>query len=134
MLLSFATIGKRSSVLAVLGFCTTLFRGTCYGTSAALGKTGAAIGTQVFKLIQLNLGKRWIFIIAAICDITGILVTYFFVPNITGEDLSKNDERFRAYFVHHGWDGEIGEGELKAPANNLNASISESNDITEKAR
>ena len=79
----------------------TPVRGTCYGISAALGKTGAAVGTQAFTPIQNNLGKkyvqwhytreptneetRWTFIIAAICGVTGILVTYFFVPDMTGE-------------------------------------------------
>ena len=33
-------------------------RGTCYGLSAALGKTGAAVGTQAFTPIQNNLGKK----------------------------------------------------------------------------
>lgn len=33
-------------------------RGTCYGLSAAVGKTGAAIGTQAFTPIQNNLGKK----------------------------------------------------------------------------
>lgn len=28
--------------------------------------------------------NRWTFIIAAICGVTGILVTYFFVPDMTG--------------------------------------------------
>ena len=32
--------------------------GTCYGLSAAVGKAGAAIGTQAFTPIQNNLGKR----------------------------------------------------------------------------
>ena len=36
----------------------TPVRGTCYGLSAAIGKTGAAIGTQAFTPIQNNLGKR----------------------------------------------------------------------------
>lgn len=36
-------------------------RGTCYGISAALGKTGAAVGTQVFTPIEDNLGKRYVF-------------------------------------------------------------------------
>jgi MFS family permease len=45
----------------------TAVRGTCYGISAAIGKTGAAVGTEAFTPIQNNLGKRWTFIIAAIC-------------------------------------------------------------------
>jgi hypothetical protein len=35
-----------------------LHRGTCYGLSAAVGKAGAAIGTQAFTPIQLHLGKK----------------------------------------------------------------------------
>lgn len=35
-----------------------IIRGTCYGISAAIGKTGAAVGTQAFTPIQNNLGKK----------------------------------------------------------------------------
>ncbi|KAH8165401.1 hypothetical protein CIB48_g2858 [Xylaria polymorpha] len=95
----------------------TAVRGTCYGISAAVGKTGAAVGTEVFTRIQENLGKRWTFIISAIAGLSGILVTWFFVPNITGEDLQKSDEKFREYLVANGWDGAMGEDDLLAPAN-----------------
>lgn len=94
----------------------TAVRGTCYGISAALGKTGAAVGTEVFTPIQNNLGKKWTFIIAAICGVVGVLVTFFFIPNLTGGDLAIEDEKFRAYLVAHGWDGEMGEEDLKALA------------------
>ena len=94
----------------------TAVRGTCYGISAALGKTGAAVGTEVFTPIQTNLGKKWTFIIAAICGVAGILVTWIFVKNLTGDDLATEDEKFRAYLVAHGWDGEMGEEDLKALA------------------
>lgn len=86
----------------------TSVRGTFYGLSAALGKTGAAVGTQAFTPIQNDLGKRWTFIIAAICGVVGVLVTYFFVPNLTGEDLALEDERFKAYLLERGWEGEMG--------------------------
>ena len=95
----------------------TAVRGTCYGISAALGKTGAAVGTEVFTPIQTNLGKKWTFIIAAICGIVGVLVTFFFIPNLTGDDLAVEDEKFRTYLVGHGWDGEMGEEDLQALAN-----------------
>jgi hypothetical protein len=36
----------------------TPIRGTCYGLSAAIGKAGAAVGTQAFTPIQTNLGKK----------------------------------------------------------------------------
>lgn len=99
----------------------TSIRGTCYGISAAVGKTGAAIGTQAFTPIQNHLGKRWTFIIAAICGVVGVLVTYFFVEDLTGEDLSERDKRFRAYLVEHGWDGEMGEDDLRASAGDAKA-------------
>lgn len=94
----------------------TSVRGTCYGLSAAIGKAGAAVGTQVFTQIQNNLGKRWTFIIAAICGVAGILVTYFFVEDLSSEDLSIRDENFRKYLVANGWDGEMGEADLKGLA------------------
>ncbi|KAI4143402.1 MAG: hypothetical protein LQ340_007020, partial [Diploschistes diacapsis] len=80
----------------------TAVRGTCYGFSAAIGKTGAAIGTEVFTPIQNSLGKNWTFIIAAICGVVGVLVTFFFVRNLTGADLAEEDERFRAYLLSQG--------------------------------
>lgn len=43
-------------------------------------------------------------------------MTYFFVPDLQGEDLALEDERFRAYLVSKGWDGEMGEEDLKALA------------------
>lgn len=95
----------------------TAVRGTAYGISAAIGKTGAAVGTEAFTPIQNNLGKRWTFIVAAICGVVGILVTYFFIPNITGEDLAVEDEKFRLYLVSHGWEGVMGEEDLTAFAN-----------------
>jgi MFS family permease len=94
----------------------TSVRGTCYGVSAAMGKAGAAIGTQAFTPIELNLGKKWTFIIAAIAGVAGILVTYFFIEDLNGEDLALRDERFRAYLVASGWVGEMGEMDLKADA------------------
>ncbi|KAH9985399.1 MFS Git1p-related glycerophosphoinositol permease [Russula compacta] len=87
----------------------TPIRGTCYGLSAAVGKAGAAIGTQVFTPIQNHLGKRWTFIIAAICGVTGILVTYFFVPDMTGVDLAEEDARFMEFLESNGWEGVVGE-------------------------
>ena len=94
----------------------TAVRGTCYGISAALGKTGAAVGTQVFLPIQNDLGQKWTFIIAAIVGVCGMLVTFFFVPNLTGDDLAIEDEKFRAYLVQHGWHGTMGDADLKAVA------------------
>ncbi|KAH9061011.1 MFS general substrate transporter [Lactarius vividus] len=89
----------------------TPIRGTCYGLSAAVGKAGAAVGTQAFTPIQNHLGKKWTFIIAAICGVTGILVTYFFVPDMTGVDLAEEDAHFMEYLKLNGWEGVVGEDE-----------------------
>lgn len=36
----------------------TALRGTAYGISAAVGKVGAVVGTEVFKPVQDHLGKK----------------------------------------------------------------------------
>jgi hypothetical protein len=54
---------------------------------------------------------RWTFIIAAICGVSGILVTYFFVPDMTGVDLAEEDARFMEYLESNGWEGAVGEDE-----------------------
>lgn len=110
--------GNMLGLLSSESYATSV-RGTCYGISAAMGKAGAAIGTEAFTPIEDNLGKKWTFIIAAICGLAGILVTWAFVPNITGEDLGKRDEKFRAYLVEHGWDGVMGEGDLQGLAEDV---------------
>ena len=117
IMLSFGNFGPGNllGIISTESYATAV-RGTCYGLSAALGKTGAAVGTQVFQPIENNLGDRWTFIIAAICGVVGILVTYFFVPNLTGDDLAIEDERFRAYLVRNGWHGTMGEEDLKDQA------------------
>ncbi|KAH9030128.1 MFS Git1p-like glycerophosphoinositol permease [Lactarius pseudohatsudake] len=85
--------------------------GTYYGISAAIGKAGAAIGVQAFAPIQTHLGTKWSFIIAAIGSFAGILVTYFFVPDMTGVDLADEDARFMEYLEINGWEGVVGEDE-----------------------
>jgi MFS family permease len=89
----------------------TPIRGTCYGISAAIGKAGAAIGVQAFAPIQKHLGAKWSFIIAALGSAAGVLVTYFFVPDMTGVDLADVDARFMEYLKRNGWEGVVGEDE-----------------------
>jgi hypothetical protein len=45
-----------------------------------------------------------------------VIVTYVFIPNLKGEDLAEEDEKFRAYLVSKGWVGEMGEEDLVALA------------------
>ncbi|KAH8982415.1 hypothetical protein EDB92DRAFT_124555 [Lactarius akahatsu] len=41
----------------------------------------------------------------------GILVTYFFVPDMTEVDLADEDARFMGYLEINGWEGVVGEDE-----------------------
>ncbi|KAK4688572.1 hypothetical protein P7C73_g1544, partial [Tremellales sp. Uapishka_1] len=89
----------------------TSIRGTCYGFSAAVGKAGAAIGTQSFTPIQLHLGKKYTFIIAACCGALGVLLAYFLVEDKGRDRLEKEDEEWRQYLVEHGYaDLQMGDG------------------------
>lgn len=54
---------------------------------------------------------RWTFIVAAICGIGGIIVTYFFVSDMTGVDLAEEDAAFMRYLSESGWEGKVGEGD-----------------------
>jgi len=87
---------------------STPVRGTFYGISAAIGKCGAVAGTQSFTAIQNNVGKNWTFIIAAICGVVGILVVFLCIPDVRGEDLAEEDDRFREFLLAHGWTGKMG--------------------------
>ncbi|KAJ7766893.1 MFS general substrate transporter [Mycena metata] len=89
----------------------TAVRGTCYGFSAAVGKTGAVLGTQAFTPIRNNLGPRWTFIVAAICGLAGMLVTVLFIRNDLGGDLAEEDAKFAAFLEANGWSGEMGASE-----------------------
>ncbi|OAA59445.1 Major facilitator superfamily transporter [Cordyceps fumosorosea ARSEF 2679] len=133
LMLSFGNFGPGDmlGLISSESYATSV-RGTCYGISAAVGKAGAAIGTEAFKPIQENLGKKWTFIIAAICGVAGILVTYFFVPKLTGEDLCKQDEKFRAYLLANGWNGEMGEEDLAALAEDVDVDIRSEDGVQEK--
>ena len=39
----------------------------------------------------------------------GILVTWFFVPDMTGRDLADVDADFMRYLEANGWQGDVGE-------------------------
>lgn len=55
----------------------TAIRGVCYAISAAFGKAGAAVGTEVFTPIEENLGQRWTFFFAAIFGAMGMIVYWY---------------------------------------------------------
>jgi hypothetical protein len=62
----------------------------------------------------------WTFIIAAICGVTGVLVTWIFVPDMTGKDLADEDVSFMEYLKAEGWEGEVGEHDQKGLEADIN--------------
>ncbi|CAH2352635.1 glycerophosphoinositol transporter 1 [[Candida] railenensis] len=99
--------GDMMGITPLESFATPI-RGTCYGISAAIGKVGAVVGTKCFTPIQKNLGKRWTFIIAAICGLLGVLIAFFFIPHLKDEDLLEEDIKFKNYLIANGWEGDFG--------------------------
>ncbi|CUS23485.1 LAQU0S10e01464g1_1 [Lachancea quebecensis] len=86
----------------------TAVRGTCYGLSAAIGKVGAVVGTECFTPIKDHLGIRWVFIIAALCGVAGIIATWVLIPHLLESDLMEQDIDFHNFLVKHGWSGTMG--------------------------
>lgn len=86
----------------------TPLRGHMLGFSAAWGKAGAAIGTQVFTPIQNAFhdefkGQQVVFLIGSAVSIVGALATWFLIPDMDLE-LGSEDEKWKAYLKEHGID------------------------------
>ena len=91
----------------------TPLRGHFLGFAAAVGKAGAAIGTQVFTPIQNSFdtdqkGIQAVFLIGAAFAATGGLISWFLIPD-KERDLEDEDAKFRAYLAQHGYHGVFGE-------------------------
>lgn len=87
----------------------TAIRGTLYGISAAIGKAGAAIGTQVFTPIQVHAGKRYTFFLSGGVSFLGALIVWWGCPDYSNRDLSFLDDEFNDYLKEQGWKGNVGE-------------------------
>lgn len=90
----------------------TAIRGTMYGLSAALGKAGAAIGTQVFKPILASLtettgdslrAQGYLFIIGSCIGLLGCALTLLFIPN-NSKSSKELDDEFRQMLQDNGYD------------------------------
>lgn len=101
----------------------TPLRGHFLGLAAAVGKAGAAIGTQVFTPIQNSFdsaenGVRGVFLIGAAFAAVGAIVAWFLIPDMS-RDLENEDIKFREYLRQNGFEyeeeefGESLEKELK---------------------
>ncbi|QFZ25421.1 putative glycerophosphoinositol permease [Clavispora lusitaniae] len=113
----------------------TPVRGTFYGFSAAIGKVGAVVGTKSFTPIQNNIGKKWTFIIAAICGLLGVATALLCIPQLTDDDLMKEDINFKNYLVQHGWTGHFGfEEELDSVNTNSDEDVEKENIVAEPSK
>lgn len=91
----------------------TPLRGHFLGFAAAVGKAGAAIGTQVFTPIQDSFaseqkGQQGVFLIGSAFAIVGGLIAWFLIPD-RERDLENEDQKFRDYLAEHGYGNEFGE-------------------------
>lgn len=104
----------------------TPVRGHFLGFAAAVGKAGAAIGTQVFIPIQnsfgdANKGVQGVFLIGAAFAMTGAIISWFLIPD-KERDLENEDALFREYLAQHGYAGVFGDVDKN---NATNASLTE---------
>jgi MFS family permease len=91
----------------------TPVRGHFLGLATAVGKAGAAIGTQVFTPIQDSFpsdfaGVQGVFLIGAAFAAVGGILSWTLIPD-KGRDLESEDTKFRMYLLEHGFDTEFGE-------------------------
>ena len=99
--------GVATFLCAAESFPTPL-RGHYMGFAAAVGKAGAAIGTQVFTPIQDSFsntekGQQGVFLIGSAFAIVGGLISWFLIPD-KERDLESEDVRFRRYLEEKGFD------------------------------
>ncbi|KAF2674308.1 MFS general substrate transporter [Microthyrium microscopicum] len=104
--------GVATFVCGAESFPTPL-RGHFLGFAAAVGKAGAAIGTQVFTPIQDSFddpqkGVQGVFLIGAAFALTGCIISWFMIPD-KERDLEDEDVKFRLYLEQHGYTGTFGE-------------------------
>ena len=99
--------GVATFLCAAESFPTPL-RGHYMGLAAAVGKAGAAIGTQVFTPIQdsfdsVEKGQQGVFLIGSAFAVVGGLIAWFLIPD-KERDLESEDARFRLYLEEKGYD------------------------------
>ena len=99
--------GVATFLCAAESFPTPL-RGHFLGFAAAVGKAGAAIGTQVFTPIQNSFateqkGQQGVFLIGSAFAIVGGIISWVCIPD-KERDLESEDERFRQYLREMGED------------------------------
>ncbi|KAF9264970.1 MFS general substrate transporter [Marasmius fiardii PR-910] len=86
----------------------TPIRGHMMGLSAAIGKAGAALGTEVFPIILSRYptvikGHQAIFVIGSSICVVGATLVWFLIPDMESQ-LESEDSKFKRYLEENGWD------------------------------
>ncbi|RFU31842.1 hypothetical protein B7463_g4509, partial [Scytalidium lignicola] len=99
--------GVSTFLCAAESFPTPL-RGHYLGFAAAVGKAGAAIGTEEFTPIQnsfssVEKGQQGVFLIGSAFTIVGGLISWVLIPDMSKE-LETEDAKFKKYLEENGYD------------------------------
>ncbi|KAF5985509.1 glycerophosphoinositol transporter [Fusarium bulbicola] len=86
----------------------TPLRGHFLGFAAAIGKVGAAVGTQALSKALVSFddklkGQQVVFLIGSAISVVGVLCVWFLIPNHP-KTLEEEDVRFKAYLEENGYD------------------------------
>ncbi|KAL0569407.1 hypothetical protein V5O48_012561 [Marasmius crinis-equi] len=86
----------------------TPIRGHFLGFSAAVGKAGAAIGTEVFPIIMNQYpttvkGQQAIFLVGSAICVVGAALVWFLIPDMDSS-LESEDAKFKKYLEENRWD------------------------------
>ncbi|KAM0750591.1 MFS general substrate transporter [Meredithblackwellia eburnea MCA 4105] len=103
--------GNNLGVLAAKATGPTAVRGIFYSIAAAVGKLFAFIATYVYTDIINDLGGAGttkgdtgpVYIGSAL-SLFAAIVTFFLIPNIDADFMSREDELFREYLIANGFD------------------------------
>eukprot|EP00871_Galdieria_phlegrea_P003635 jgi/Galph1/4272/GphlegSOOS_G2879.1 len=112
LFLFFVQFGSNTTTfLLAAELYSTPVRTTCAGLSAAVGKAGAAIGTQFLGPIehafQGNNGVRAVFMIAGGLSFVGAIITWICIPEPKTKTLEDEDFAFAEYCIRHGVDAKL---------------------------
>ena len=100
------------------------------GFAAAVGKAGAAIGTQVFTPIQDSLGsgqkgQQCVFLIGSAFAIVGGIIAWVLIPDME-RDLEGEDARFRRYLEENSFNTSgLGGGSMNEQAKSTTFKLDE---------
>jgi len=103
--------GNNLGVLAAKATGPSAVRGIFYSIAAAVGKIGAFAGSYLFTEIIDSFGGAGtkkgdtgpVYIGSGLAVVAAV-ITYFLIPNITADFMTREDEIYRDYLEAHGFD------------------------------